>query len=60
MRAEFPPRAGAIPPAEQLGTEADRENLDLNAVAPGNQIMAELVDENEHGKDHKEPVTSNE
>src|SRR5690349_3402230 len=52
--AELPPRAGAVPPTEQLGTEADREDLDFNPVAPGDQIMPKLVDEDEHGEYKKE------
>src|SRR5215217_5632640 len=52
--AELPPRAGAVPPSKQLGTEADRENLNFNPVAPGNQIMSKLVHEHEHGEYNKE------
>src|SRR5216683_432697 len=52
-RAELPARAGAVPPAEQLGTKSDREHLDLYPIAPGDQVMAELVDEHENSEDHQ-------
>jgi len=51
--AKLPPRAGAVPPSEQLGTEANREDLDFNPIAPGDQIMSKLVHEDEHGEYNK-------
>src|SRR5207253_1434003 len=52
--AEFPAGTGAIPPAEDLRAETDREDLDLHPVAPGDQVVAELVDKYEHGQHHEE------
>src|SRR5690242_8851738 len=52
--AELPARAGAVVPAEELRPEADREDLDAHAVAPRHEVMAELVNEDQHGQDDEE------
>ena len=45
--ADLPPRALPVGPAGKLLPEADREGLGRNAEQPGDQIMAELVEEDE-------------
>ena len=54
-RAELPARPGAVPPAEQLRPEADRKDFDPHPVPARDQVMAELVDKNEHGQNDDEP-----
>jgi hypothetical protein len=51
--AELPAGAGAVPPAEDFGAEADREYLDPHPVPPGDQVVAELVNEHEHRQHHQ-------
>src|SRR6516164_2225455 len=53
-RAEFPTRPGAVPPAEHLGTKTDREDFDPHSVPARDQVVAELVNEDEHGKNDQE------
>jgi hypothetical protein len=48
--AEFPPRAGLVPPSEQLGAEADRKNFDPNSIPARDQVVPKLVDKDEHGQ----------
>src|SRR5260221_9598598 len=50
-RAQLPPRSGTVVPAEDLRTEADREDLDAHAVAAGDEVMPEFVHEDQHGED---------
>ena len=44
---DLPARALAVGPAEQLAAEADREDLRRDAEQAGDEIMAELVEEDE-------------
>ena len=52
--ADLPSRARPIGAAEQLGAEADRKDLDGDAAPAGNQIVAQLVDEDEDRQDNEE------
>src|SRR6185437_16272378 len=52
--AELPPRPGAVVPAEQLGSKADRKNLDPDPVASGNHVVPQLVHKHENRQDHEE------
>ncbi len=52
-RAEFPAGSGTVVPAEQFGSEADREDVDAHPVAPGDKVMAELVDKDEDGQNEQ-------
>src|SRR5271165_773144 len=54
-RAEFPAGSGAIPPAEQLRSEADRKHFDAHPVPARNYVVAELVDKHEHRENDHEP-----
>src|SRR6266567_407099 len=50
-QAELPARAGAVGPAEQLRAETDGENLDFDAIAPGREIVPQLMYENQDRED---------
>ncbi len=52
--AEFPARADAVGPAENLRAKADREDFDAHAVPPRHQVMTELVNEDEHRQHDQE------
>src|SRR6185437_12860025 len=53
-QAEFPARAGAVVPAENLRAEADREHLDAHAVPARDEVVAELVHEHQHRQNDDE------
>ena len=52
--AELPARAAPVGQAEQLRPEPDGEDVDANAAPAGDEEMAELVDEHEHGDEQQE------
>src|SRR6185312_1837872 len=54
QQADLPAGPGAIGPAEDLGAEADGEDLHPHAIPARDEIVAELVDEDEDSQDAQE------
>ena len=52
-RGNLPARSVAVIESEQLRTEADGEDEDLNAIPARDQKMAELVEEHHDGQDEQ-------
>ncbi len=51
---ELPDRADAVPPRGDGTAEADGEHLNVHPAPARREVVAELMDEDQNAKDHKE------
>lgn len=51
--AEFPSGSEFIGESDELGTHPDGEGVDFDSVPPGDEVVAEFVDEHQNGDDQE-------